>query len=172
MKITAINPGWAEQNPVDWWTNLKLAHEAVMHESGVHGEDIKGIGITWQMHGLILVDKDQNLLRPSIIWCDSRAVPYGEQAFKTIGEEKCLSHLLNSPGNFTASKLAWVKENEPEIFEKIDKIMLPGDYIAMRLSGQIGMTIEGLSEGIFWDFKNNCISEDIINYYGIPKVFS
>jgi len=145
MKITAINPGWAEQNPVDWWTNLKLAHEAVMHESGVHPEDIKGIGITWQMHGLILVDKDQNVLRPSIIWCDSRAVPYGEKAFKTIGEEKCLSHLLNSPGNFTASKLAWVKENEPEIFEKIDKIMLPGDYIAMRLSGQIGMTIEGLS---------------------------
>ncbi|WP_294283710.1 FGGY family carbohydrate kinase [uncultured Chryseobacterium sp.] len=171
MKITAIHPGWAEQNPGDWWTNLKLAHEAVMHESGVQAEDIKGIGITWQMHGLILVDKDQNLLRPSIIWCDSRAVPYGEKAFKAIGEEKCLSHLLNSPGNFTASKLAWVKENEPEIFEKIDKIMLPGDYIAMRLSGQIGITIEGLSEGIFWDFKNNCISEDVINYYGIPKSF-
>lgn len=171
MKITAVNPGWAEQNPVDWWTNLKLAHEAVMHESGIHPEDIKGIGITWQMHGLILVDKDQNLLRPSIIWCDSRAVQYGERAFKEIGEEKCLSHLLNSPGNFTASKLAWVKENEPEIFNKIDKIMLPGDYIAMRLSGQIGMTIEGLSEGIFWDFKNNCISEDVISYYGIPKSF-
>ncbi|WP_312389194.1 FGGY family carbohydrate kinase [Chryseobacterium sp.] len=171
MKITAIHPGWAEQNPADWWTNLKLAHEAVMHESGINAEDIKGIGITWQMHGLILVDKDQNLLRPSIIWCDSRAVPYGEKAFKEIGEEKCLSHLLNSPGNFTASKLAWVKEHEPEIFEKIDKIMLPGDYIAMKLSGQIGMTIEGLSEGIFWDFKNNCISEDVINYYGIPKSF-
>lgn len=171
MKITAVHPGWAEQNPANWWTNLKLAHEAVMHESGVHPEDIKGIGITWQMHGLILVDKDQNLLRPSIIWCDSRAVPYGEQAFKTIGQERCLSHLLNSPGNFTASKLAWVKENEPEIFNKIDKIMLPGDYIAMRLSGHIGMTVEGLSEGIFWDFKNNCISEDVINHYGIPKSF-
>ncbi|MDQ0064864.1 xylulokinase [Chryseobacterium lathyri] len=171
MKITALNPGWAEQNPAEWWLNLKLAHESVMHESGIHPEEIKGIGITWQMHGLILVDKDQNLLRPSIIWCDSRAVPYGERAFQEIGTEKCLSHLLNSPGNFTASKLAWVKENEPEVFEKIDKIMLPGDYIAMRLSGEIGITIEGLSEGIFWDFKNNCISEDVINYYGIPKSF-
>ncbi|KQR94319.1 carbohydrate kinase [Chryseobacterium sp. Leaf180] len=171
MKIIASNPGWAEQNPADWWTNLKLAHESVMHHSGVDPEDIKGIGITWQMHGLILVDKDLNLLRPSIIWCDSRAVPYGEKAFKEIGEEKCLSHLLNSPGNFTASKLAWVKEHEPEIFEKIDKIMLPGDYIAMKLSGEIGITVEGLSEGIFWDFKNNCISEDVINYYGIPKSF-
>ncbi|WP_100074097.1 xylulokinase [Chryseobacterium camelliae] len=171
MKITAVHPGWAEQNPADWWTNLKLAHESVMHESGVDAEDIKAIGITWQMHGLILVDKDQSLLRPSIIWCDSRAVPYGEKAFQEIGPEKCLSHLLNSPGNFTASKLAWVKENEPEIFEKIDKIMLPGDYIAMRLSGQIGMTVEGLSEGIFWDFKNNCISEDVVNHYGIPSSF-
>lgn len=171
MKIIASNPGWAEQNPADWWTNLKLAHESVMHHSGVDAEDIKGIGITWQMHGLILVDKDQNLLRPSIIWCDSRAVPYGEKAFREIGEEKCLSHLLNSPGNFTASKLAWVKEHEPEIFAKIDKIMLPGDYIAMKLSGEIGITVEGLSEGIFWDFKNNCISEDVINYYGIPKSF-
>lgn len=171
MKIMAAHPGWAEQNPAEWWLNLKLAHESVMHESGINPEDIKGIGITWQMHGLILVDKDQNLLRPSIIWCDSRAVSYGEKAFQAIGTEKCLSHLLNSPGNFTASKLAWVKENEPEIFEKIDKIMLPGDYIAMKLSGEIGMTIEGLSEGIFWDFKNNCISEDVINYYGIPKSF-
>ncbi|KQS92395.1 FGGY family carbohydrate kinase [Chryseobacterium sp. Leaf394] len=171
MLITAVKPGWAEQNPQDWWTNLRLAHEAVMHRSGVNAEDIKGIGITWQMHGLILVDKDQNLLRPSIIWCDSRAVPYGEKAFETIGKEKCLSHLLNSPGNFTASKLAWVKENEPEIFEKIDKIMLPGDYIAMKLSGEIGMTVEGMSEGIFWDFKNNCLSKDVIDYYGIPESF-
>ncbi|MBQ0152288.1 MAG: carbohydrate kinase [Chryseobacterium sp.] len=171
MKIVALNPGWAEQNPSDWWTNLKLAHEAVMHQAQINPEDIKGIGITWQMHGLILVDKDQNLLRSSIIWCDSRAVPYGEKAFQEIGPEKCLSHLLNSPGNFTASKLAWVKENEPEIFEKIDKIMLPGDYIAMKLSGEIGVTVEGLSEGIFWDFKNNCISEDVCNHYGIPMSF-
>ncbi|QIG88314.1 carbohydrate kinase [Chryseobacterium sp. POL2] len=171
MKIIANQPGWAEQNPSDWWINLKLANESVMQQSRVDAEDIKAIGITWQMHGLILVDKDQNLLRPSIIWCDSRAVSYGEKAFQQIGTEKCLSHLLNSPGNFTASKLAWVKENEPEVFDKIDKIMLPGDYIAMKLSGQTGITIEGLSEGIFWDFKNQCISEDVTNFYGIPKSF-
>lgn len=171
MKITAVKPGWAEQGPSEWWANLKMAHRAVMQQSEVRAEDIKAIGITWQMHGLVLVDKDQNVLRPSIIWCDSRAVPYGEKAFKTIGEEKCLSHLLNSPGNFTASKLAWVKENEPHIYEKIDKLMLPGDYIAMKLSGDAAMTIEGLSEGIFWDFKNQSLSEDVLNYYGIPKSF-
>ncbi|MFV0312460.1 MAG: xylulokinase [Dysgonomonas sp.] len=171
MKITAVKSGWAEQDPVDWWKNLKLAHQSVMQKAGAKGEDIQAIGITWQMHGLVLVDKDKNVLRPSIIWCDSRAVPYGEKAFKSIGEEKCLSHLLNSPGNFTASKLAWVKENEPQVFEKIDKLMLPGDYIGMKLTGDIVVTIEGMSEGIFWDFKTNALSEDVLNYYGIPKSF-
>ena len=169
MKITADQPGWAEQNPLEWWTNLKLANESVLQKSGVNAEDIKGIGITWQMHGLILVDKDQNLLRPSIIWCDSRAVPYGEKAFAAIGEEKCLSHLLNSPGNFTASKLAWVKENEPEIFEKIDKIMLPGDYIAMKLCGDIRTTISGLSEGMMWDFKAKKPAKFLLDYFGFDE---
>lgn len=171
MKITAIKSGWAEQEPEEWWSNLKQAHQSVMSQSGVKGEDIKAIGITWQMHGLVLVDKDQKVLRPSIIWCDSRAVPYGEKAFETIGKEKCLSHLLNSPGNFTASKLAWVKENEPHIYEKIDKLMLPGDYIAMKLTGDAVVTIEGLSEGIFWDFKTNTLSKDVLDYYGIPESF-
>jgi len=171
MKITAVKPGWAEQDPAAWWTNLKMAHQSVIQQSGIDTGDIKAIGITWQMHGLVLVDKDKNVLRSSIIWCDSRAVPYGEKAFKAIGEEKCLSHLLNSPGNFTASKLAWVKENEPHVYEKIDKLMLPGDYIAMKLSGEAVMTIEGLSEGIFWDFKTQSLSEDVLNYYGIPKSF-
>lgn len=171
MKITALKSGWAEQAPEMWWENLKLAHQSVMKQANASGGDIKAIGITWQMHGLVLVDKDQNVLRPSIIWCDSRAVEYGEKAFKAIGEEKCLSHLLNSPGNFTASKLAWVKENEPEVFAKIDKLMLPGDYIGMKLTGEAVVTIEGLSEGIFWDFKTKSLSKDVLDYYGIPESF-
>lgn len=171
MEIIALKPGWAEQEPSVWWSNLKMAHQSVMSQSKVRAEDIKAIGITWQMHGLVLVDKEQNVLRPSIIWCDSRAIPYGEKAMNAIGKERCLSHLLNSPGNFTASKLAWVKENEPSVYEKIDKLMLPGDYIAMKLSGEVVTTIEGLSEGIFWDFKTQTISEDILQYFGIPKSF-
>lgn len=167
--IIAVKQGWAEQEPANWWENLKLSTNAIMAESGVKAEDIKAIGISYQMHGLVCVDKNQNVLRPAIIWCDSRAVPYGQKAFETIGEEKCLSHLLNSPGNFTASKLAWIKENEPKIFEKIYKIMLPGDYIAMRLTGEICTTVSGLSEGMFWDFKNNRVADFLMDYYGFDK---
>ena len=167
--IIAVRQGWAEQEPSSWWENLKLSTQAVMTESGVSPEDIKAIGISYQMHGLVCVDKDQNVLRPAIIWCDSRAVPYGRKAFEAIGEEKCLSHLLNSPGNFTASKLAWIKENEPEIYSRIYKIMLPGDYIAMRLTGEICTTVSGLSEGMFWDFKNNSLAGFLMDYYGFDR---
>ena len=175
MPMHAEKAGWAEQDPEMWWSNLKLANESVLRMSNIDPRDIKAIGISWQMHGLVMVDKNKKVLRPSIIWCDSRAVPYGDKAFNTIGEEKVLSHLLNSPGNFTASKLAWVKENEPKLYAEIDKIMLPGDYIAMKLTDEISITVEGLSEGIFWDFKENKVSSDILNYFGfneniLPKI--
>ena len=175
MPMHAEKAGWAEQDPEMWWSNLKLANESVLKMSNIDPQDIQAIGISWQMHGLVMVDKNKKVLRPSIIWCDSRAVPYGDKAFNTIGEEKVLSHLLNSPGNFTASKLAWVKENEPELYAEIDKIMLPGDYIAMKLTDEISITVEGLSEGIFWDFKENKVSSDILNYFGfneniLPKI--
>ncbi len=158
--------GWAEQSPDQWWEFVK---QAILkcHSTGKYDPlEIAAIGIAYQMHGLVLVDKDQHVLRNSIIWCDSRAVEIGNKALHEVGEEKCLSHLLNSPGNFTATKLAWVKENEPEIFGRIDKIMLPGDFIAMKFTGEITTTISALSEGIFWDFKENNISTDILNYFG------
>ena len=154
----ALNPGWAEQEPDDWWTYLKNVTAKVMQMSGAKGSDIEAIGISYQMHGLVCVDKNGKALRPAIIWCDSRAVPYGEKAFREIGKGQCLTNLLNSPGNFTAAKLAWVKENEPKIYEKIDKIMLPGDYIAMRLTGTTSTTVSGLSEGMMWDFKDKDIA--------------
>ena len=167
--IIAVHPGWAEQEPESWWENLKLATQAILAESGADPADIRAIGISYQMHGLVCVDKHQRVLRPAIIWCDSRAVPYGQKAFETLGEEKCLSHLLNSPGNFTASKLAWIKENEPVIYGQIDKVMLPGDYIAMKLSGTVCTTVEGLSEGMFWDFKNNRVADFLMDYYGFDS---
>ena len=167
--IIAVRPGWAEQEPSSWWENLKLATADVLSSSGADSADIKAIGISYQMHGLVCVDKDGNVLRPSIIWCDSRAVPYGQKAFDSIGHEACLSHLLNSPGNFTASKLAWVKENEPELYSKIHKIMLPGDYIAMKLTGEICTTVSGLSEGMLWDFAEKAPAQLLLDHYGIDK---
>ena len=168
--IIANKPGWAEQEPEMWWENLKVATSKIMAESGAKADEVKAIGISYQMHGLVCVDKEGKALRPSIIWCDGRAVPYGNAAFDAIGAEKALSHLLNSPGNFTAAKLAWVKENEPALYEKIYKIMLPGDYIAMKLSGgAMNTTISGLSEGIFWDFKEGKVSDDVMNYFGFSR---
>lgn len=167
--IRALKPGWAEQQPADWWSYLKDATQCVMNESGASPENVAAVGISYQMHGLVCVDAQGEVLRPSIIWCDSRAVPYGEKAFLELGSEQCLGHLLNSPGNFTASKLAWVRENEPDLFGKIDKIMLPGDYIAMKLTGEICTTVSGLSEGMFWDFKENRPAQFLLDYYGFSS---
>ncbi|MBK7869483.1 MAG: carbohydrate kinase [Saprospiraceae bacterium] len=169
MEILASQPDWAEQHPETWWENVCKVTKELLAETNIQSNDIQAIGIAYQMHGLVLVDKDQQVLRPSIIWCDSRAVEIGNQAFEAIGEEKSLSHLLNSPGNFTASKLKWVKDNEPQVYEKVDKIMLPGDYIAMKLTGEPVTTASGLSEGIFWDFQENKISDIVMDYFGFSN---
>ncbi len=171
MKIHAPYPGWAEQAPEAWFENLKLATRAALKNTEIAPAGIKGIGISYQMHGLVIIDKNHEVIRPSIIWCDSRAVETGKQAFEAIGKEQCLSHCLNSPGNFTASKLKWVKDNEPENFDRIYKAMLPGDYINMLLTGEINTTISGLSEGIFWDFKEHHIADFLLSHYGIPHNF-
>lgn len=167
--IKALRPGWAEQNPADWWRYLKDATASVLEKSKVNPADIKAIGISYQMHGLVLTDKDGQVLRDAIIWCDSRGVPYGEEAFDALGADVCLGHLLNSPGNFTAAKLQWVKRNEPEIFEKIHKVMLPGDYIAMKLTGRICTNPEGLSEYMLWDYAAGDIARFLLDYYGYDR---
>ncbi|MDP3148485.1 MAG: FGGY family carbohydrate kinase [Ignavibacteria bacterium] len=167
MQINSPHPGFAEQDPETWWKYTKQLTRQLIFDSSLDGIEIKAIGISYQMHGLVTVDKEQHIIRPSIIWCDSRAVEIGENAFQTLGNKFCLGHLLNSPGNFTASKLRWIKENEPDNYERIYKIMLPGDFIAMKLTGEINSTISGLSEGIFWDFSRNAISEEILEHYCI-----
>jgi len=166
MKIMSPLPGYAEQRPELWWEHIVNATKDLKAISRFSESDIAAIGISYQMHGLVLVDKNHKVLRPSIIWCDSRAVGLGEKAFNEIGRKKCLSHMLNSPGNFTASKLKWVKDNEPDIYDRIYKFMLPGDYIAMKLTGEIQTTVSGLSEGILWDFKIESLSDIVMNSFG------
>ena len=168
-EIISLQKGWAEQSPIQWWSDVQVAIKKVIATEKFNPLDIGAIGIAYQMHGLVLIDKQGQVLRNSIIWCDSRAVPFGEAAYAAIGKEKCLTHLLNSPGNFTAAKLAWVKENEPDVFDQIDKILLPGDYISYRLTGQTTTSASSLSEGIFWDFKNNSLSKEVLNYFGFSE---
>jgi len=167
LEIIAKQLGWAEQHPSTWWEHLKTATQKIKAQAKFNAGDVRAIGISYQMHGLVVVDKNKDVLRPSIIWCDSRAVQIGQQAAKDIGEKKCLKRLFNLPGNFTASKLKWVKENEPDVYSKIHKIMLPGDYIAMKMTGQIKTTPSGLSEGILWDFESDGLAGFVLDNYGI-----
>jgi xylulokinase len=169
LEIIAKKPGWAEQHPETWWENVVAATQKIKARTNFAAEDVKAVGISYQMHGLVLVDGKHKVLRPAIIWCDSRAVEIGRKAIKGIGRRRCLTRLLNSPGNFTASKLKWVKDNEPKIFSKIYKMMLPGDYVAMKMTGRITTTPSGLSEGIMWDFKKQGLSEMVLSHYGISK---
>jgi xylulokinase len=167
LEISTPKPSWAEQDPEIWWKHATLATQKVFSSSSVKAESVLAIGISYQMHGLVLVGKDQNVLRPAIIWCDSRAVEIGENAYNQLGELYCMKRLLNSPGNFTASKLKWVKDNEPEVYGKVHKAMLPGDYLAMRMTGEITTTIPGLSEGIMWDYEKQTLPERLFDFYGI-----
>ncbi|MFV8324418.1 xylulokinase [Flavobacterium sp. ZS1P14] len=169
MEIVSLHPNWAEQDPEMWWQHICVATKRAIKESNVDASKITGIGISYQMHGLVIVDEKCNPLRNAIIWCDSRAVAIGDKAFAELGEQKCAAHLLNSPGNFTASKLKWVKENEPAIYEKIYKYMLPGDFIACKLTGAITTTKNGLSEGMLWDYKENKVADWLLDYYGIDQ---
>ena len=168
LEIQAPRSGWAEQDPEVWWKHLEQATAQIV-STGVSLAEVEAVGISYQMHGLVCVDRSGKVLRPAIIWCDSRAVEIGDKAFVNLGPERCLKKLLNSPGNFTASKLAWVRENEPEIFEKIDRILLPGDYIAYRLTGRLNTTPSGLSEGILWNFPEGGLAVFLLEHYGIPE---
>ncbi|MBX2922864.1 MAG: carbohydrate kinase [Chitinophagaceae bacterium] len=167
--IISSLPGWAEQKPENWWDYTRQALQKLNRSGKYNPADISAIGIAYQMHGLVIVDKNKNVIRPSIIWCDSRAVEIGNKALEDIGSDYALGHFLNSPGNFTASKFAWVKQNEPAAFEATDKLMLPGDYIAMRLTGEITTSPSALSEGIFWDFKKDGLANRVMEYYGFSE---
>jgi xylulokinase len=173
LEIIAKKLGWAEQEPQTWWEHVVKATQnisaQVQKSTSYRMADVQAIGISYQMHGLVVVDKNHEVLRPAIIWCDSRAVEIGRKALKSIGERKCLTRLLNSPGNFTASKLKWIKDNEPKVYAKIYKMMLPGDWIAMKMTGEIKTTPSGLSEGIMWDFQKQGLAKFLLDYYGIPE---
>lgn len=169
LEIASSQVGWAEQNPDVWWEHVCKVIGALRVRHPDSLQALKAIGIAYQMHGLVLVDDQARPLRPAIIWCDSRAVPYGERARYKLGGDTCLHRFGNFPGNFTASKLAWIKENEPETMRRVAHFMLPGDYIALKLTGKVGTTRSGLSEGVLWDFSRQEIATDVLSAFEIPQ---
>lgn len=169
MEISSPKPGWAEQDPDTWWSHAVIATRQALSKAGIDTRQVSAIGISYQMHGLVAVDRNHQVLRPAIIWCDSRAVEIGNKAFETLGAAYCDRYLLNSPGNFTASKLRWIQLNEPQLYARIYKIMLPGDYLAMRMTNEITTTISGLSEGIFWDYQQSQVADALLAHYQIEK---
>jgi xylulokinase len=169
MKIASPQPGFAEQDPESWWMELQKATEKLRRLFTFQPDEVLAIGISYQMHGLVCIDKNLRPLRDAIIWCDSRAVEIGIQAFKALGEEYCLEHFLNSPGNFTASKLKWVQENQPDLYEKIYKVLLPGDYIALKLTGEPTTTVTGLSEAILWNYQSGAVAKELLNFFKIEE---
>lgn len=169
MDIISRQAGWAEQHPDIWWKHVCLSITELLRKHRINPNEIASIGISYQMHGLVIVDSNQQVLRPAIIWCDSRATPIGESAYKALGQDFCMTNFLNSPGNFTASKLKWIQDNEPEIYNRMHKFMLPGDYIAMKLTGEISTTINGLTEGILWNFHKKTIAKSLLDYYKINE---
>jgi xylulokinase len=168
-ELSILSPvaGYAEQDPETWWDCITKGFARLVAKTQCDPKAVEAIGISYQMHGLVLVDENHQVLRPAIIWCDSRAVPLGDQALQELGSDYCFNHLLNSPGNFTAAKLRWVQQHQPEIFSRIHKMMLPGDYIAMKLSGVINTTASGLSEGTLWDFKEQGVAKKLLKHWGI-----
>ncbi len=168
-EIRSLKNDWAEQSPDLWWAQIQEAIKRLNASGKYDPAKISAIGIAYQMHGLVLVDREQKVVRDSIIWCDSRAIGQGEKAFRDIGETWCLTNLLNSPGNFTAAKLAWVKEHEPRLFENVRHVLLPGDFIAMKLTRETTTTASALSEGIFWDYSKNNLSQELMDYFGFDR---
>ena len=169
MPMNSPQTGWAEQDPSMWWEEMKKALAEAIEATHFSAKDVKAIGVSYQMHGLVLLDKNLQPLRPAIIWCDSRAIDFGEMALHELGSDYCFGHLLNMPANFTAAKLAWVKKNEVETFERAAYAMLPGDYLIARMTGTPTTTVSGLSEGIFWDFSQKRLSKELMTYYGFPQ---
>lgn len=167
MTMEAPEPGWAEQPPARWWRHIQNATAKLQNTARFDPDAIAAIGLTYQMHGLVLLDEDHEVLRPSIIWCDSRAVDIGRSAFDALGREWCLQHLLNSPGNFTASKLAWVKQHEPDVYDRIAHAMLPGDYAAFKMTGEIRTTPSGLSEGTLWDVRDDGLAAEVLDHFDL-----
>ncbi|WP_346868787.1 FGGY family carbohydrate kinase, partial [Clostridium sp. UBA5119] len=161
--------GWAEQDPQDWWKSVCITINHVIKDSNINPESISGIGLSGQMHGLVMLDGDGNVLRKSIIWCDQRTAKECVEITEKVGEKRLIDITANPAlTGFTASKILWVRNNEPEIYEKCRKILLPKDYIRYMLTGEFATEVSDASGMQLLDIKNRCWSKEVLNALDIP----
>lgn len=164
------NLGWAEQDPEDWWKGTCESINNVMLKSGVNKQDVKGVGLSGQMHGAVLLDKNDKVLRKAIIWCDQRSAAECDQITQLVGKERLIEITANPAlTGFTASKVMWVKNNEPQIFEKIAKILLPKDYIRLRLTGEYATEVSDASGMQFMNIAQRKWSSEVLGKLEISE---
>ncbi len=164
------NVGWAEQDPEDWWVATYTTIRQCIEKSGVSPDDIKGVGLSGQMHGLVMLDAEDRVLRKSIIWCDQRTAKECDEITEKIGAKRLIEITANPAlTGFTASKIMWVKNNEPQVYDKCRKMMLPKDYVRYMLTGEFATEVSDASGMQLLDVPNRCWSDEVLAKLDIDK---
>lgn len=162
-------PLWAEQDPQDWWEGTKKSIGKALKEADVKPQEIGGIGLSGQMHGLVLLDENYEVLRRSILWCDQRTVKQCEYIMRKSRQTLVKSTCNPALTGFTLPKVIWVRQEEPKIYDKIHKMLLPKDYIRFKLTGEFATEVSDASGTLMLDVKKRKWSEDVLSAFGINK---
>ena len=169
--LSTPHPQWAEQDPEMWWQAAQKAIAAVLQKANLSGDDITGVGLTGQMHGSVFLNKKQNVLRPALLWCDSRTGAECDEITRKIGGREKLFAVIGQPilASFTAPKIVWVKNHEPQIYEKIAHVLLPKDFIRLRLTGEFAAEVSDASGTSLLDVRKRDWSQPMLDALQIPR---
>ena len=172
-----LRPGWAEQDPEDWWQAALVAIRRALSEARLKGSEVAAVGFTGQMHGVVLLDKALTVLRPALIWCDQRSQPQCEWITQKTGRERLIQYVSNPAlTGFSAPKLLWVRDNEPQVFERAAHFLLPKDFVRFRMTGEFASDVSDASGTLLFDVTNRRWSREMLAALEIdsallPRVF-
>ena len=170
--LSTPRPQWAEQDPEDWWQAVLLTTKSVLRKANIGGEEVAGIGLSGQMHGSVFLDRDNNVLRPALLWCDQRTQAECDWITAQVGHDALVEHISNPVlTGFTAPKIVWLRNHERETYDKVVKVLLPKDYIRFKLTGVHATEVSDASGTALLDVKNRRWSEEVLGAAGIPRTF-